>query len=408
MPSSSVTEVTNVTSVKWDTDDVLRIDKFRTRCYGWATSKNRPCQNRLAAANHQTAQCLLSKMSRHDPRTTDLDTCLRGLAHRLLCQRDHQGQATDVVRRWKEDIERHLESEDEEESEEDQAEVELNAQIEQRLRVIETIRQQQANLQRIEASIRVSQERLHTPIRSTSITPSRSHSVRTSNGAITAQSTREGHTLTPPAMTPTNPSTTAAGAPQQPSNSERPSVAGPEPTQSVLQSMTRNIGDLARAVPSSGADPTIPVIRPSTESEGLDDRPVGAPNQTGSSNRISTVEAASPGAAPEDRTATLLTAEPTRVPLSDDPVSDTSHFEPHASPVEQPAPDTAVSDHPRSISGDCPICYEEMLGCTNLEFCRAQCRQPFHRSCIATWLQQGDAQTCPYCRAHWDHGSVFD
>ena len=89
---------------QWDPYDVLDVDKTRHRCYGWAPSQKRQCNNLVAMANIEKAQRLLTKISQYNPSSDEIAIRLSQIAHCLLCRRNHQDQATSVVRKWREKI----------------------------------------------------------------------------------------------------------------------------------------------------------------------------------------------------------------------------------------------------------------------------------------------------------------
>lgn len=94
----------------WDPYNVLDIDKSRTRCYGWAPSKGRQCENPVAMANRDEAHRLLAKISRREASSDVVSRILDQVAHCLLCRRNHQDQATSVVDRWERRIDTFTES----------------------------------------------------------------------------------------------------------------------------------------------------------------------------------------------------------------------------------------------------------------------------------------------------------
>ncbi|KAI4250396.1 MAG: hypothetical protein LQ352_005338 [Teloschistes flavicans] len=88
-------------------------------------------------------------------------TELEQVAQCILCQRNHQWQTEDVVRKWKLKIEDSLNQEEEEQIHLEPSVSELSAQLAQLTAQLETIsreRRERANLQRDEQSDRVSQE----------------------------------------------------------------------------------------------------------------------------------------------------------------------------------------------------------------------------------------------------------
>lgn len=66
----------------------------------------------------------------------------------------------------------------------------------------------------------------------------------------------------------------------------------------------------------------------------------------------------------------------------------------------------------KSIEGDCPICFQEMVAGEDLIWCKAACGNNAHSECWNQWAaikrRGGATVTCVYCRTPWqvDHGSV--
>lgn len=67
---------------------------------------------------------------------------------------------------------------------------------------------------------------------------------------------------------------------------------------------------------------------------------------------------------------------------------------------EQPHGQSLHSHDRRTIEGDCSICCEDLRSGGAIVWCRAQCRQNFHSSCIDLWHASleadGRRKTCPY------------
>lgn len=59
-------------------------------------------------------------------------------------------------------------------------------------------------------------------------------------------------------------------------------------------------------------------------------------------------------------------------------------------------PEAAASDDAHSLSGDCPICKEDILDGSDLVCCRAHCKRYFHDHCMQRWFRQPAAKSCPY------------
>ena len=69
--------------------------------------------------NHRKAQRLLAQLSRSDLSSGQVSVRFRQIAHLLLCCRNHQDQADDVVQEWEDKLDEYLESTTESEDEED-------------------------------------------------------------------------------------------------------------------------------------------------------------------------------------------------------------------------------------------------------------------------------------------------
>lgn len=80
---------------------ILNQDKFgEFSCVGWAPSRGRRCQNRIAMQNKTAATMLLKDMSYQDPnRATEAN--LELVAGYGLCRNYHQPQKQDMVNKWK-------------------------------------------------------------------------------------------------------------------------------------------------------------------------------------------------------------------------------------------------------------------------------------------------------------------
>jgi hypothetical protein len=66
--------------------------------------------------------------------------------------------------------------------------------------------------------------------------------------------------------------------------------------------------------------------------------------------------------------------------------------------------ESEFSNIQKPISGDCPICYDEMDAnhSEEITFCHTQCGNNFHKTCWNTWVQGRKKMalpvTCVYCR----------
>lgn len=83
---------------------------------------------------------------------------------------------------------------------------------------------------------------------------------------------------------------------------------------------------------------------------------------------------------------------PQAAPALDNDTSPINHPpEPVNIPPQAPPPDEA-----RSLSGDCPICAEDILDGGDLVCCQAQCAQYFHRRCMRSYFRRTGDTRCPY------------
>ena len=109
---------------QWDPYTVLNINKTRSRCYGWAPSKGRLCENPISMLNHNEAHRLISRIARLSPSDEEVMELLSHVARCLLCRNPHQDQATSVLDRWEQRIDIVTETStvegDEEEDEEEE------------------------------------------------------------------------------------------------------------------------------------------------------------------------------------------------------------------------------------------------------------------------------------------------
>ena len=380
-----------ISSVKWDPYDVLEIDASCTTCYGWAPSKNRQCQNPVALANRQEAQHLLRKISRLDLTSTSLNACLRELAHRILCQRNHQGQAAGVVRGWKDNIKRLLDSREEEEEELTNAQ--MVAEV-ARLTAIARRMQLQAQKQRNEELARAPRERLDDRLPSTRRTSPKSSPSSRNYVGVSSGTTQDGVASRSPFS--------ALVAPQWSFGTARQSSSGeisgdwvlgvtPLPrrrTTSHDTALERTTVDAASSVTANTLSPSGPEtpINLSIETSEREQLPV----------ETSTFEEEVPVAALAEEIVAHLPDGSSSIPHSGDTLSNLARSVPRTPASNSTSPDTAVLVHQRSLSGDCAICYEDLLDGRNLTCCKAQCKQYFHQKCIRTWLQQRAVQSCPY------------
>ena len=147
---------------QWDPYAVLNINKTRSRCYGWAPSKGRLCENPISVLNRNKAHHLMSRIARLSPSDEKVMGLLSRVARCLMCQNNHQGQATSVLDRWEQKIETITESsvvEDDEEEDEEEERIENEESIpraDQRTQMSEI----HEILRRIEAALVANQRRV--------------------------------------------------------------------------------------------------------------------------------------------------------------------------------------------------------------------------------------------------------
>lgn len=75
-------------------------EKGAISCVGYAPSKGRRCQNRIAAANVGSGQRLAKTVPNLVFDTKHLESTLYDMASCMLCRAYHQGQAQDMVNKW--------------------------------------------------------------------------------------------------------------------------------------------------------------------------------------------------------------------------------------------------------------------------------------------------------------------
>lgn len=86
----------------WNPSHTLKIGDITDgcTCVGYAPSKGRRCRNPIAAVNRQAASKILSRLSRTDVMSANLEPLLKELALLLLCRRWHQDQVETVAKNW--------------------------------------------------------------------------------------------------------------------------------------------------------------------------------------------------------------------------------------------------------------------------------------------------------------------
>ena len=145
---------------QWDPYAILNINRTRSRCCGWAKSKDRLCENPIAMASRNQAHRLISRIARLSPSDDEVMELMSQVARCLLCRNRHQGQATSVLDRWEQRIDTITESStvegDEDEDEEEETENEDTLRADQRRQMTEI----HEILRRIETALVANQRRV--------------------------------------------------------------------------------------------------------------------------------------------------------------------------------------------------------------------------------------------------------
>ena len=92
---------------QWDPEGVLEIGKVLSgiTCVGHAHSKNRRCHNAISAVNRERAANILNQMSSIDFTSVAVKELLEPLGRLLLCLKQHQEQLSNIVGKWRNQIE---------------------------------------------------------------------------------------------------------------------------------------------------------------------------------------------------------------------------------------------------------------------------------------------------------------
>lgn len=100
-PSSSPPS-SRLTTDEWDPQTILNVDPSDPgfTCVGFAPSQGRRCHNPIAAHNRSFARKIFYVLGKLSPMAANVDNLLDSLAPRVLCQRNHQGQAYSMVATW--------------------------------------------------------------------------------------------------------------------------------------------------------------------------------------------------------------------------------------------------------------------------------------------------------------------
>jgi hypothetical protein len=83
----------------WSPREVLQLDGEK-RCFGWAYSKGRKCNNPINFNNFKRVNSILVDLARQQPRAELLRPKLQQLAEHGLCLRNHQDQIEEMVAEW--------------------------------------------------------------------------------------------------------------------------------------------------------------------------------------------------------------------------------------------------------------------------------------------------------------------
>ena len=412
-------------SIQWNAYEILQIDKARTRCYGWARSKGRKCENPIALRNREEAQRLLARISKLDPGSSNFDRTLRDLAHALLCQRWHQDQATDVVRKWKDNIDQFMsleeEEEEEEAEEEEEEEIDEEEEIEEEegeedddleiqmladivRRIIRRRRQQNQRAPNVERANRNAttgylaaqptaiQRLTRDNLAALSGATGRDiASVLTAVSSLALQSSglRTVHRSDPvrrSSLSTTAQVATGTTLPQSPTSSNPALNTTPEET--LVPPVS------APAVPN-GSQNDIHITNATHSPQGL---------QVDMSSTRST----SSQGAMEGEPISSFRAEPAHEPLNGGPSTDRPHFDLARLVGEQPQLEDPLPNDLRSLSGDCLTRFDEVLERKGAVSYLTPPKHYFDHQGIKDWLQQGNVRmwpswytSCLVCVATW-------
>lgn len=91
--------------------DIIDVDPCSASftCVGWAPTKHRRCEHRIAWPNRCYASRLLEDSTIEFLHEEDIRCILEELAPRVLCRRRHQYQASEMVHKWLRLVTNHLE-----------------------------------------------------------------------------------------------------------------------------------------------------------------------------------------------------------------------------------------------------------------------------------------------------------
>lgn len=339
-----------MTTPQWAPAEVLQLDPNSSSftCIGYAPSKGRRCRNPIAYDNRQESTMILHKMSRLDPQSRRVDNKLEELASRLLCRRWHQGQAADMKRQWRRDIEIYEAAE---------AARRQERMVDLMERLLTTARV------RVERSIIV-----HAP-------PAPVHSTRARTRPTSRRADRTVSSVAQLRIEGSFSATMTMATREEPRGSEIEELDEEE----------------------SGQE-TDPDSDSSSQQEAPSQRTNHRRNnssRTSSANERTTY-------IPHSSLRRQIMSTREEVTVTDEGESEGESEEPlPESPTQDHAQQEPLHAHgPRAIEGDCSICCEEFSSGDDTVWCRAQCMQNFHADCIRSWhhflVADGRVKKCPY------------
>lgn len=320
------------------------------------------------------------------------DSRLEQVAQCILCQRNHQWQTEDVVRKWKLKIEDSLNQEEEEQIHLEPSVSELSAQLAQLTAQLETIsreRRERANLQRDEQSDRVSQE---TPSPISTPQSTSASQMQPSSRRRDVVASRRDSPSTAPATSRSTHRLRSEAHPRTPIEERSNNPAEPV-TRSALQTTASS----RRVLPHTTqrrVENTTTATSGSREQQTPDVHPLNSQDAERSSADAPANEESPRGVDLEQAVRSLAVSSEDTSTDASTPIRATP--EPRTPAAEHNRASRTISDHVRELSEEsqCSICLENLLDGRVLTYCRAQCMQFFHGNCMKDWLRQ--SKTCPY------------
>lgn len=332
-----------MTTTPWIPAEVLHLDLSASgfACIGYAASKGRKCRNPIAWANCEESAKILQKMSRLDPQSQRVDDKLEELASRLLCSRWHQDQAGITKSQWQCHI-------DDYQAAEAAPRYERIDELMELMLMAATVGAERSSTVRTPpapAHSTVARPRV-TSHRTTRTSSSVHFSVYTSFSAALSMTTQE-----------------ASGG--RGNNERNEEDSGQQMNRNPTLSSQREapLRETDRGVHNLSRTPSADELTTHTPDTSPQEQRIAT--REGTANRRDSEEHASEAPAREQR---------------------------HEEPLH-------THDH-RAIEGECSICFEDISSGGTTTWCRAQCRQNFHKDCLETWhasqVADGRRKTCPY------------